>query len=131
LLAQRVRRELTSREREVGGSELAAPVADKCSDTVCTFGLEDPDLDARVEFSEAADEVGHGVDREGGQGGDVDRPGTELDNPADRAPRLLGGAQDLAGGTDERLAGRRQPHPAADSVKQLDPKLALEGSERL
>jgi hypothetical protein len=96
---------LVTGQREVGGAELAGAVADERADSVGAFGLEHPDSDAGIALAEAADEGGHRVDRQGGQGGDLERAGGELEHAADRVAGLVGGSQDLPGGTDQRLAG--------------------------
>ena len=119
LLAEGVGDQLLAGEREVGGAELAGAIADERADPVRAFGFEDADLDAGVPRPEAADQVGHRVDRERRERGDLERACLQLEHAGDRVAGLVDRSQDLTGGTDQRLARGGQPQAAADAVKQL------------
>ena len=106
-------------------------VADERSHAVGAFGLEHADLDSRVAFSEPADQRRHRVDGKRRQRGDLERPVLQLEHSGDRVACLLDRAEDLAGGTDQRLAGGGQAQPASDAMKQLHAELGLQGRRRL
>jgi hypothetical protein len=131
LIAERVCGELVTWQREVRGSELACAVADQRPDAVGVFGFEHPDLYAWVALTKAPDQCGHRVDRERRERCDLEHASFQLDDPADRVAGLVHRSEDLAGRTDQRLAGRGQAQPATDSVKQLDAELALERAQCL
>jgi hypothetical protein len=104
LLAERVGDQLIARQREVRGADLARSVSNEGSDAVSALGFEHSDLDARVVFTEAADQGRHRVDREGCERGDVERSSCQLHDSADRVAGVVHAPEDLAGGADERLA---------------------------
>ena len=132
LLAERVGDELPAGQREVGGAELAGAVADERArrrrrSRVRARGPAMPGWRSR----KRPISVGHRVDRERGQRGDLERAGLQLDDPGDRVARLVDRPQDLPGGTDQRLAGGGQAQTAPDAVEQLRAELALERAQGL
>ena len=105
------------------GAQLARAFTDERADLIGGFGFEDPEGDAGIPGAEAANQLRHGVDGERRERSDVQRACAQLEHPGDRAARLIDRPQYLPGRADERLAGGREPQPAADAVKQVGSEL--------
>jgi hypothetical protein len=123
--------QLIAREGEVGSADLARSVAHERTDAVSALRLAHEHLEARVVFTEAADQGRHRVDGERRERGDLQHPGDELADLADGGSRGVERAQRLARGSDESFAGGREAQPAPDAVEELGAYLALERVQSL
>jgi hypothetical protein len=118
LLAEGMGGQFLAGQGEVRGAELARAVADERSYAVGAFGFEHLDLYPWVAFAEAANQRGHRVDRERREGGDLECAGSQLEDAADRVAGIVDRPQDLAGGTDECLAGARVTLPSSTIARK-------------
>jgi hypothetical protein len=84
-----------------------------------------------VRDPERADQGRDRIDREGGQGADIEPARLQPGDGRHRRPAGFDVAQGLTGGAHQRLAGRGQDHAAPHPGEEGGPQLLLELLDRL